>query len=83
MKQMKGELQSTEGYRGIVSLLSMNNPDRITNVVFYESEDSLKASEGTILKKATDSMADILDGPPQFANQEVSIFDMAKIVTKA
>jgi heme-degrading monooxygenase HmoA len=83
LSQMKSEVQAADGYQGVVSLLSMSNPDRITNITFWDSEEALKASISTTLKHATELLSDIIDGPPQVANQEVGIFDMAKITTRA
>lgn len=83
VKRMEGFLDQTRasnGYQGLVSLLSMSNPDRLTVITFWDSEEAMNAVHSGVYQKVVAALSDIIDGPPQVANQEVGIFDMAKIL---
>ena len=83
MKRMDGfldEAKATKGYRGLISLASISNPDRITVISFWDSEDGMRDLQSGVYQKVVSALSDIIDGPPQVANQEVHVFDMPKIM---
>jgi hypothetical protein len=49
-------------------------------LTFWDYEEAMKAVQGGIYQKVVSALSDIIEGPPQVANQEVHAFDMPKIV---
>ncbi len=83
MKRMESfldEAKATTGYRGLISLASMSNPDRITVISFWDSEAGMSDLQNGVYPKVVSALSDIIDGPPQVANQEVHVFDLPKIM---
>jgi quinol monooxygenase YgiN len=80
MDPFRETTKATNGYLGLVQLLSMSNPDRITIVTFWDSEDAMNAVQSGVFQKVIAALSDIIEGPPQVANQEVRAFDMPKIL---
>lgn len=73
------EVKAQNGFRGIVSMLSMHNPDNLTLVSFWDSEAAMNANQKGLFQKVSSELSDILAEPPQFANQTVGITEMAKV----
>ncbi|MDW5561750.1 MAG: antibiotic biosynthesis monooxygenase [Methanomassiliicoccus sp.] len=73
------ELKAQNGFTGVISLLSVKSPDRVTVISFWNSSEAMGANQDGLFQKISGELTDILVGPPQVANQTVGIAEMAKI----
>ncbi len=74
------EAKAADGYQGLISLLSMNNPDRATIITLWDSEEAMRAVQSGVYQKVVAVLSNLIDEPPQVANQEVQTFDVAQIL---
>ena len=63
--------QEVEGFRGYMSLLSNEDPNRVTVLTLWQDEESLKKSELGVFARATQKVQDQLERPPRIENYRV------------
>jgi len=63
--------QDVEGFRGYMSLLCNEDPNRVTVLTLWQDEESLKKSELGVFTRATQKVQDQLERPPRIENYKV------------
>jgi heme-degrading monooxygenase HmoA len=64
-------VRDTKGFRGYVSMLSLEDPNASTILTLWQDEESLKASEKGVYSKAINKVQESLEKPPKFGNFRV------------
>ncbi len=65
------EIRKTEGFRGMLTLQSMDDPNTATFIALWDSENTMNASQKGIYQKVSKKLQSIATEPPQLMNQEV------------
>ena len=63
--------QSTQGFRGYMSLLSKENSNSATVLTLWQDEQALEASEKGVFTKAIAKVQALLESPPRVENFRV------------
>ena len=57
-------VQTAEGFRGYMSLLSYNDQDALTVLTTWQDEDAMNKSEKGVFAQAIQKVQDLLENPP-------------------
>lgn len=61
----------TEGFRGAISLLDVDDPNEVTILTLWIDEEALKRSEQGVFAQAMNRVQDSIDSPPKIKNYRV------------
>jgi heme-degrading monooxygenase HmoA len=63
--------EEVEGFKGILALLPVDDPNSATIISIWDSEDTLIASQEGIFQEIMKATEDLRDGPPDVKNAKV------------
>jgi heme-degrading monooxygenase HmoA len=61
----------TEGFRGAISLLDVDDPNEVTILTLWIDEEALQKSEKGVFTQAIKRVEDSIDSPPKIKNYRV------------
>ena len=72
--------RQTKGYRGVLSLMDIQDPNRGIVITLWTDEDASKASEGGVFKEAIQKVIDYLQEPPVVEKYRVFTAELRQLV---
>jgi heme-degrading monooxygenase HmoA len=63
-KILNTSVQTAEGFRGYLSLLSYENADELTVLTIWQDEESMNNSEKGVFNQAIQKVQEMLENPP-------------------
>lgn len=65
------EIRKSKGFRGLMVLLSVDDPNEARFLALWDSEDSLKASEKGVYSKVSGKAMPLAERPPELKHFEI------------
>ena len=71
VESFQDDIRKTNGFRGLLMLLSVDNPDEAMFMAIWDSEEALKASEKGVYKIVSGKAMVLAEKPPELKNVEI------------
>ncbi len=65
------DIGESEGFRGLIILRSVDDPNEARFLALWDSEESLKASEKGVYQKVSGNAMSLAEKPPELKNFEI------------
>ncbi len=64
--ELGDDLKDAKGFEGMLAFSSLDDPNSVTMLTLWESEESMRDSENTAFKRARDAVADMISETPRW-----------------